>query len=163
MIKYSSDLDQPDLNYRSQAVRDEMRKVLEFWLNFGVDGFHIDSAYHLIEDLSFQNEELSGLTDDENDPKFTIKSFSQDNTETFTLLKEWREIIQAKGILMVETSENVKNFVKYSQVSDIPIHRFFLNQFNAKWNAQEYKSKVDELLSSTRNVEDFGAFGISVS
>lgn len=45
----------PDLNYRNQAVRDEMNKVTEFWLkDVGVDGFRIDGARHLIEDGQVQ-------------------------------------------------------------------------------------------------------------
>lgn len=45
----------PDLNYRSQAVRDEINKITAFWLkDVGVDGFRIDGARHLIEDGEIQ-------------------------------------------------------------------------------------------------------------
>lgn len=148
-----------------------MKKNFEFWLDLNVDGFHIDAAYHLMEDPSFQMEPLSGLTDDENDPKYTIKTFSQDNFGTFELLKEWREIIHEKNsdaILMVETSENVESFVKYLEVSDIPMNRFFINQFNKNLSAQELKSRVEKLLSVYEKVENveiwkIGAIGIPVS
>jgi len=41
----------PDLNYRTEAVTDEMEKVVSFWLkDVGVDGFRLDAARHLIED-----------------------------------------------------------------------------------------------------------------
>ncbi len=46
----------PDLNYRSQAVRDEINKITSFWLkDVGVDGFRIDGARHLIEDGQIQS------------------------------------------------------------------------------------------------------------
>lgn len=41
----------PDLNYRTPAVREEIKKITTFWLNdVGVDGFRLDGARHLIED-----------------------------------------------------------------------------------------------------------------
>jgi alpha-amylase len=41
----------PDLNYRTQAVTDEIYAVTRFWLEeMGVDGFRMDAIRHLIED-----------------------------------------------------------------------------------------------------------------
>jgi glycosidase len=39
----------PDLNLRTPAVRAEAKRVAEFWLARGVDGFRLDAARHLIE------------------------------------------------------------------------------------------------------------------
>lgn len=48
---------QPDLNYRTQAVSDEMYKVAQFWLqDVGVDGFRLDAARYLIEDGKDQQD-----------------------------------------------------------------------------------------------------------
>jgi maltose alpha-D-glucosyltransferase/alpha-amylase len=43
---YSS---QPDLNFDNPAVRQEMLKVAEFWLELGVDGFRADAVPYLFE------------------------------------------------------------------------------------------------------------------
>jgi maltose alpha-D-glucosyltransferase / alpha-amylase len=40
---------QPDLNYDSPAVREEMWKVMRFWLEMGVDGFRVDAVPYLVE------------------------------------------------------------------------------------------------------------------
>ncbi len=40
---------QPDLNYDNPAVREEMWKVMKFWLELGVDGFRLDAVPYLIE------------------------------------------------------------------------------------------------------------------
>jgi maltose alpha-D-glucosyltransferase/alpha-amylase len=40
---------QPDLNFDNPAVREEMWKVMKFWLDVGVDGFRVDAVPYLIE------------------------------------------------------------------------------------------------------------------
>ncbi len=37
----------PDLNYRSQNVREEAKNIAKFWLEKGVDGFRLDATLHL--------------------------------------------------------------------------------------------------------------------
>jgi len=43
---YSS---QPDLNYDSPAVQEEMMRIMRFWLDMGVDGFRADAVPYLYE------------------------------------------------------------------------------------------------------------------
>lgn len=43
---YSS---QPDLNYDNPQVREEMKNVMRFWLDMGVDGFRADAVPYLFE------------------------------------------------------------------------------------------------------------------
>jgi maltose alpha-D-glucosyltransferase/alpha-amylase len=40
---------QPDLNFENPAVHREILKVLEFWLDLGVDGFRLDAVPYLFE------------------------------------------------------------------------------------------------------------------
>ncbi len=40
---------QPDLNYDNPAVIEEMRQVMKFWLDMGIDGFRADAVPYLIE------------------------------------------------------------------------------------------------------------------
>jgi maltose alpha-D-glucosyltransferase / alpha-amylase len=40
---------QPDLNYDNAEVREEIWKVMKFWLDLGVDGFRVDAVPYLIE------------------------------------------------------------------------------------------------------------------
>src|SRR5712672_3580643 len=40
---------QPDLNYDNPAVREEIWRVMKFWLELGVDGFGLDAVPYLIE------------------------------------------------------------------------------------------------------------------
>ncbi len=40
---------QPDLNYDNPAVREEVWKVMKFWLDAGVDAFRLDAVPYLVE------------------------------------------------------------------------------------------------------------------
>jgi maltose alpha-D-glucosyltransferase/alpha-amylase len=40
---------QPDLNYDNPAVREEIWRVMRFWLDLGVDGFRVDAVPYLVE------------------------------------------------------------------------------------------------------------------
>jgi len=40
---------QPDLNYDNPAVREEVWRVMKFWLDLGVDGFRVDAVPYLVE------------------------------------------------------------------------------------------------------------------
>ncbi|MEK4142885.1 alpha-amylase family glycosyl hydrolase [Paenibacillus sp. FSL L8-0333] len=41
----------PDLNFDHTEVRNEMKDIGKFWLEQGVDGFRLDAAKHIYEDL----------------------------------------------------------------------------------------------------------------
>jgi len=43
---YSS---QPDLNFENPEVKEEMKNVMRFWLDIGVDGFRVDAVPYLFE------------------------------------------------------------------------------------------------------------------
>jgi maltose alpha-D-glucosyltransferase/alpha-amylase len=40
---------QPDLNYDNPAVQDEMLRVVDFWMEKGLDGFRVDAVPYLFE------------------------------------------------------------------------------------------------------------------
>ncbi|QDV39631.1 alpha-amylase family protein [Tautonia plasticadhaerens] len=41
---------QPELRVANPEVRDEIRRVMDFWLSFPIAGFRLDAASHMIED-----------------------------------------------------------------------------------------------------------------
>ena len=42
---------QPDLNFANPAVRNEVAKVMGFWLQLGFDGFRVDAVPFLVQDI----------------------------------------------------------------------------------------------------------------
>ncbi len=49
---------EPDLNAANPEVRDEIKRVMDFWLSFGVSGFRLDAASHMIESHGIEGTEL---------------------------------------------------------------------------------------------------------
>ena len=51
----------PDLNITEPNVRDEMNKVLGFWLELGISGFRVDSLQFMIETIGTRARDQAGL------------------------------------------------------------------------------------------------------
>ena len=47
----------PDLNHENPEVREEMKRIMRFWLERGVDGFRVDAIQHIVEG---ENGEIAG-------------------------------------------------------------------------------------------------------
>ncbi len=52
--------EQPDLNWAHPEVRAAFDRILEFWLDRGVDGFRIDVAHSLVKDPELRDNPLLG-------------------------------------------------------------------------------------------------------
>ncbi|MGL4681033.1 MAG: alpha-amylase family glycosyl hydrolase, partial [Plesiomonas shigelloides] len=50
--------EQADLNWENPAVRAEVKKVIHFWAQKGVDGFRLDVINLISKDQSFPNDEI---------------------------------------------------------------------------------------------------------
>lgn len=51
------DTKQPDLNWDNPEVQEEMRSVLRFWLDRGVDGFRVDVAHGMVKEAGLPDWE----------------------------------------------------------------------------------------------------------
>jgi alpha-amylase len=49
----------PDLNFNNPDVRSEMKDIGRFWLEKGIDGFRLDAAKHIYEDLQTDKSEAT--------------------------------------------------------------------------------------------------------
>ncbi len=97
---------QPDLNYRNPLVIQEMKDVLTFWLDLGVDGYRMDAVrnvylyyglnklmyvfllqiIHMVEDEQLRDEPVSGLTNDTDDWNYLTHIYTTDQPETRDIL-----------------------------------------------------------------------------
>ncbi|MBI9051927.1 MAG: maltose alpha-D-glucosyltransferase [Anaerolineaceae bacterium] len=86
---------QPDLNYDSPALRNEMLQVQRFWLDLGIDGFRVDAVPYLIEREGTNCENLP---------------------ETHVFLKEMRRVIDEEytdRVLLCEANQWPKDVLAY--------------------------------------------------
>ncbi|KAK7794169.1 hypothetical protein R5R35_005369 [Gryllus longicercus] len=87
-------LGQPDLNYRSPALVEEMKNVLRFWLDRGIDGFRVDAVPFLFENATLADEprsyDPSALPTDE---KYLKHIYTQNLPETMDMLTQWRAVL----------------------------------------------------------------------
>ncbi|XP_065942735.1 amino acid transporter heavy chain SLC3A1-like isoform X2 [Magallana gigas] len=86
--------DKPDLNLRSADVRQELESILRFWLDKGVDGFHVQDFQHLYEDEVLGNGTLvNRKTDSEHKDLNRIRT--SDNLNYPKLLKAWKTVLES--------------------------------------------------------------------
>ncbi len=86
---------QPDLNYDSPAVRAEILKVIQYWLDLGLDGFRADAVPYLFEREGTNCENLP---------------------ETHAYLKEVRRFIDQRypgRILLAEANQWPQDLIPY--------------------------------------------------
>ncbi|MDT8336871.1 MAG: alpha-glucosidase [Candidatus Izemoplasmatales bacterium] len=43
----------PDLNWRNKDMKNDLKKIIKYWIALGVDGFRVDAANHLEKDWNF--------------------------------------------------------------------------------------------------------------
>ncbi|KAF5285065.1 hypothetical protein FQA39_LY16754 [Lamprigera yunnana] len=72
---------QPDLNYHNPKVVQEMKDVLVYWLDMGVDGFRIDIISALFEHKDFP---------DGPEDQFVYRN---DQPETYDMVYQWRTLL----------------------------------------------------------------------
>lgn len=54
---------QPDLNWENPKVREEVCKIMKFWLDKGIDGFRLDVIPLISKQLDFADTDLSSFTE----------------------------------------------------------------------------------------------------
>ena len=83
--------EQPDLNWRNQAVRDAMYDTMRFWLDKGVAGFRLDAVPSLFEDVQLRDEPyLEGM--DAYGERIVSRVYTDNLAEVHEVLRELRHV-----------------------------------------------------------------------
>ncbi|XP_074114431.1 alpha-glucosidase-like [Cotesia typhae] len=144
---------QPDLNYRSSALQEEMKNVFRFWLNLGVDGFRVDAINFLVEDSRFLDEPKipkTGLAD--TDPRTLRHIYTSDQNEIYQLVSSWRQLIDSyngtRKLLLTEAYTTPAFTAKYFQYgSNIPFNFIFLRNITSPSKPLDYKRAIDRFIN----------------
>ncbi|XP_015112564.1 alpha-glucosidase [Diachasma alloeum] len=146
---------QPDLNYRYENLRDEIKNVLRFWLDRGVDGFRIDVINHVFEIQSLQDEPLSGNTNDPNNYGYLNHIYTKDQPECYELVRQWRELLdeynkdgEHERLMVLEAYTDINLTMKYYKFgASFPFNFGFIQRLNADSSPADVKFVIDEWMA----------------
>ncbi|WP_417233876.1 glycoside hydrolase family 13 protein [Arthrobacter sp.] len=146
------DVKQPDLNWDNDEVHAEMRDILRFWLDRGVDGFRVDVAHGMVkaEGLPDWSEKVSMVQGTEQPTVHdTPPYFDQEGVHA--IYEEWNAVLaEYDGDRMmvaeawVEPMERIFRYVRAGEMQQAFNFGFLL----AGWNAQNIVENVTETLAA---------------
>jgi alpha-glucosidase len=132
--------EQPDLNWRNQAVRAAMYDVLRFWLDKGVDGFRVDVMWLMIKDDQYRDNPPNPQYEpgQSSDHSF-LPVYNANRPEVHAVVAEMRSVIDGYpnrvliGEIYLPTTELMAYYGPNLDGADLPFN-FLLLQ--APWTAQ---------------------------
>ncbi|KAG7203430.1 hypothetical protein KM043_013497 [Ampulex compressa] len=148
--------EQPDLNFNNENVVQEMKNVVRFWLEKGVDGFRVDAVPHLCEDNRFLDEPLTGNTNDPKNYGYTDKVYTKDQPRTYDMVRGWREVADeytAKDgvprIMMMEAYSNISMTMKYYEYgAHFPFNFGLVTSVDKNSRASDFERLIDSWMSN---------------
>jgi alpha-glucosidase len=156
---------QPDLNFRNPAVVEEMKNVLRFWLDKGVNGFRIDAVPNLFEvntdqSNNYPDEPRSNNSEDPDDYNYLNHIYTQDQPETIDMVYQWRAVIDEyqeehggeTRVIMAETGSPIDIVMQYygseqQQGAHMPFNFLLLLNINNNSTAEDFKILADLWMS----------------
>jgi len=86
------DSSQPDFDWSQEAVKQEFRRILRFWLDRGVDGFRVDVAHGLVKDQDFPDYTPDPHAGSMGGEAETAPYFEQ--PEVHEIYRDWHEVLE---------------------------------------------------------------------
>ena len=146
-------VEQPDLNWENEEVREHFRGVLKFWLDRGVDGFRIDVAHGMIK--------AAGLPDVPDAKSLTpemlaaLKMPFWDQEGVHEIYRDWRKIFDSyEGDRMavaeawVHPAERIALYLRKDELAN----SFNFDFLSSRWSAKDLSSTIKSSLASIQNV-----------
>ncbi|XP_015172085.1 PREDICTED: maltase A3-like [Polistes dominula] len=136
---------QPDLNLRNKNVIEEILDIFKFWLEKGVDGFHIDSVPYFFEDEQLRNEPSVGS----GNYTFGLEESTELLYVFRAYINNWIEINNASSKLLIAESydSDYKLIAYYGNATHEgiePTNVRFINPIHNKTDASYIKNVIDE-------------------
>ena len=140
--------EQPDLNWRNDAVQRAMFGVMRFWLDRGVDGFRVDVMWHMIKDIQFRDNPLNPdyqpymATYDK-----LLPVFSTDQPEVHDVVRKMRHVVDeyTDKLIIGEIYLPIHKLVTYYGADKKGAHLPFNFQLvSLPWDATQIALAVSE-------------------
>ncbi|XP_075236441.1 maltase 2-like isoform X2 [Lycorma delicatula] len=156
---------QPDLNYRNNFVRQDVKKAMKFWLDLGVDGFRVDAVNHLVEDKALRDEPYKeGKYGSENYDDL-IHLYTRDQNETYDVIYEFRRFLEDyrrnsldkhDRIMITEAYTDINKLMLYYTNgtefgSHLPFNFLLMDDATIDSNAADYVSIIRSWVDNMPN------------
>lgn len=153
---------QPDLNFNSAHVVEEMKNVLRFWVKKGAAGVRLDATDHIYEAADFHDEPLSGTTNDPKDYLYLKHTATRDQVENLNMIYDWRDVLDSlksenggySKVLMAESYANTSFMRNFFESPDgkrqgimVPLNGLLIDNVTEYSNATQLKYLIDHGLS----------------
>jgi alpha-glucosidase len=137
---------QPDFNWRNPAVARYFARVIEFWLNQGVDGFRVDAAQGLFKDRALIDSDDPGADERIAD---AVNPRAWNQPEVHDIYRSWRRLCDAHGqadgvdrVLVGEVTgtarESIGDYLRPGELHQA----FFFDLLVAPWDATEFARSI---------------------
>jgi alpha-glucosidase len=142
--------EQPDLNWENEEVREDFRRTIRFWADWGVDGFRIDVAHGLRKDLSEPYPPWGEIADlmrpDGSHPLW-------DRDDVHEIYADWRRIFDSYDpprYAVAEAIVHPTRRARYASADSLGQAFNFAMQ-DADWRAEDYRQVIDTGLADMIN------------
>ncbi|KAL4131502.1 hypothetical protein QTP88_008804 [Uroleucon formosanum] len=140
----------PDLNFRNEKVHEEMKIILNYWLDLGIDGIRIDAFRHVYESENMKDEPII-------DSKAAVNYknlnhiYTTDQEEIYDLIKEWRLLLDnfrengnTRIIITESYSNNSVLFKYYTSGVEIPTN---FNLLKDHYTPKDYEREIENWIT----------------
>lgn len=144
--------EQPDLNWRNPQVKEALFKVMEFWLNLGVDGFRLDVVNFFLKDEELRNNPYKPGWRPYDMQKHI---FDRDRPETIELMKEIRKVtdkypdIMTVGEVAIEDPAQAARYYGEGEGLHLNFNFSFLEQ---PWQARAFRTSIEKWNDHLQNL-----------
>ena len=146
---------QPDLNYRTPAVKETMFDIVRFWLEKGVDGFRLDIINVIYKDAKFRDNPFSSKvlqTESDYSGFFQEAKYNLNQPESFVFAQELRRVCDSYGekLLLGEATANrdiVKQYLGTDKNNGLGL-MFNFEMLNFKFTADYFREIIKKSESS---------------
>jgi alpha-glucosidase len=133
--------EQPDLNWRNPAVREEMLRVLRFWLDRGVGGFRIDALRQMIKDDQWRDNPPNPDWDGTDPYHALIPEYTTDRPEVRDVVAAIRAAVGPDTFLLGELYLPYERLMAYYGYGlDLPANFHLLS---TPWRAAELAELIE--------------------
>lgn len=145
--------EQPDLNWRNPRVRAAMANVLRFWLRRGVDGFRVDAAAVLAEDVLLRDEPPNPEADARTPPPERHKRvYTDSRPEVLEWLAELCAVVEEfpDRVLLGEVDTTGDRLAQFYGDRERPLLHLPLNYrlLDTPWQAQDIAAMIEAYLEA---------------